>query len=136
MNKEFQELNDLFQDMLKEMDDGTLDLTESGNCTGCGQCCSNLLPLSESEIARIKSYIRRNKIKPCSHGNFLLNKVFDLFCPFLDSSKKDEKCKIYEVRPAICRYFICNKSKRPDAPVKELMNCSLVDVRQTFFGGT
>lgn len=35
------------------------------------------------------------------------NAAFDMICPFMDSRKKDKKCDIYEVRPMICREFIC-----------------------------
>ena len=36
------------------------NLTKKGKCTGCGECCSNILPLSDAEIKRIKDYIKLN----------------------------------------------------------------------------
>ena len=47
--------------MNKQMAD-SVDHTKDGNCSGCGQCCSCLLILSEGEIAKIKNY------KPLDHN--------------------------------------------------------------------
>ena len=38
--------------------DGIIDLTCNGECTQCGQCCSNLLPMTDEEIATIHKYIK------------------------------------------------------------------------------
>ena len=42
--------------------DGVIDLTCNGKCTQCGQCCSNLLPMTDEEIAVIHKYIKRHHI--------------------------------------------------------------------------
>ena len=59
----------------------------------------------------------------------------DLTCPFLNDNKKTEKCAIYPVRPAICRYFICNDPKgarnHPELYEEERV---AVSMRETFFG--
>ena len=39
------------------------DFTKDGKCSSCGQCCSNLLPLSNNEIRKIKEYIKKHGIK-------------------------------------------------------------------------
>ena len=42
-----------FEQMLKEFSDGTYNLTCNGKCTECGECCSNLLPMTDDEIENI-----------------------------------------------------------------------------------
>ena len=34
------------------------DHTCNGKCSNCGQCCSDLLPLSEREVRDIKAYMK------------------------------------------------------------------------------
>ena len=79
------------------------DFTENGKCSNCGQCCSNLLPMSEQEIKRIKAYIKKHRIKEQRHNVAV---GIDMTCPFRDEANR--KCLVYEVRPAICRKFMCN----------------------------
>ena len=81
------------------------DFTKNGRCSNCGQCCSNLLPLSEREISTIKSYVKKHGIKEQRH-NFAAGT--DMTCPFRNETKK--QCLIYDVRPQICRSFVCNHS--------------------------
>ena len=38
----------------KDMEHGVYNHTNNGECTGCGDCCSNLLPMTEKEIEAIK----------------------------------------------------------------------------------
>lgn len=68
-----------------------------------------MLPLSESEIREIKAYIKKNNIK--EQRNILVNAIADMTCPFMKKSNTDKKCVIYEIRPKICRYFICSDPK-------------------------
>lgn len=85
------------------------DLTKGGKCSQCGGCCGNSLDLTDKEIKEIKHYIKANNIKPSTVVSPLLRvRAYDNTCPFLDHSKKTEKCKIYSVRPSICRAFICH----------------------------
>lgn len=79
------------------------DFTKDGKCSNCGKCCSCLLPLSQSEITRIKEYIKKNNIKEQRHN---VASGVDLTCPFRDEANK--KCLIYPIRPQICRTFVCN----------------------------
>lgn len=80
-----------------------IDFTKDGKCSNCGKCCSNCLPLSEAEIKRIKAYVKKHNIKEQRH-NFASGT--DMTCPFRD--ERNRKCTIYEIRPAICREFMCN----------------------------
>lgn len=129
-----------FENMIRDMERGVYDFTKDGKCSECGQCCSNLLPMSEKEVAEIRRYIKKHRIRERKHSYPapLANPPeMDLTCPFLDESKENNKCVIYPVRPEICRIFICNV---PPSKVRE--NKSefwkthvAVDVRETFFGG-
>ena len=76
-----------------------------GNCTRCGECCVSNLPLTRKEEKRIRDYIKKNNIEPEFFQN---NKDINLNCCFYDRNNKI--CKIYEVRPSICKSFKCNKS--------------------------
>lgn len=125
------------------------DLTDNGVCTGCGQCCSDMLPLTKSDITRITKYINANNIKPISHiPAILANPAIDMVCPFMDESVPNKRhCVIYPVRPVICRYFICSALPgtpeeqamfqaimRDKSAISGLQNTHPVSVRRTFFG--
>ena len=123
-----------FEQMLKQFSDGTYNLTCSGKCTQCGECCSNLLPMSDEEVKEIKQYIKANGIKEHSHIVApLATLTIDMTCPFLDDSKSCEKCTIYEVRPRICRDFICDPKQRPKVDLEWGLKCKPVNVREEFF---
>lgn len=76
-----------------------------GNCSRCGECCAAMSPVTRKEEKRIKDYIEANNIEP---EFFQSDKDMNLQCCFYDRTEK--KCKIYEVRPSICRSFKCNKN--------------------------
>lgn len=82
-----------------------------GNCSNCGNCCTEFLPLTKSEVNLIKAYVKEKKIKPYSEVffNYEGKPSVNLMCPFRDFEEK--KCKIYTVRPKICRVFKCNQSQ-------------------------
>ena len=58
--------------------------------------------------------------------------AYDMTCPFMDDSKLKEKCRIYPVRPEICRQFICKGDKKPFR--MKATRYEVVDVRKEFFG--
>ena len=107
------------------------DFTKGGKCSNCGKCCSNCLPLSKAERKRIRAYIKKHGIKEQRHN---VASGVDMTCPFRDEA--NHKCLIYEIRPAICREFMCNK------PQDELMKSKhyyhrvnrIVFMRAEFFG--
>lgn len=119
----------------KDMEHGVYDMTENGKCTGCGNCCSNILPMTDKEIEVIRRHIKKNHIKERKHIIPLANPFLDMTCPFLNTDKKTEKCTIYSVRPAICRCFICPE---PNGALKhkELWHGVRmpVNVREAFYG--
>jgi Fe-S-cluster containining protein len=65
-----------------------------------------VLPLSDGEVKRIKQYIKKHNIKEQRHNAMV---GVDMTCPFRDEANK--KCLIYEIRPEICRQFMCNHTK-------------------------
>ena len=122
-----------FEQMKKEFANETYNLTCNGKCTGCGQCCSNILPMTDEEIETIRKYVKKYNIKENKHLIPLTEPIFDMTCPFLDDSKSCEKCKIYEVRPKICRDFICDPKQRPKLDLEWGLKCKTVNVREEFF---
>lgn len=112
--------------------DKTLDFTKDGKCSGCGNCCSRILPISEKEIKRIRHYIKQNNIRECVH---CAPRVIDLdmTCPFLNSQNR---CTIYEVRPQICKSFLCCMSGGAIKANREEFHdmYGVVDMKETFFG--
>lgn len=114
-------------------ENGPYNNTKDGKCSQCGGCCGNILPMTDKEVETIRKYIARYNIKEFKRVFPFQNPSLDLTCPFLDDNKKTEKCRIYEVRPFICRHFICN-NKEQDLP-KEFFEEEYkgVNVRETFF---
>lgn len=124
------------QDVFRDMESGVYDYTKDGKCIGCGKCCSNFLPLSQKEIKAIRQYVRKHNIKEHRHLPPTLEEPIDMTCPFLDESKQMNKCDIYEVRPQICRVFMCNQPPSKIKGNKEMFMQahSPCDMRKTFFG--
>lgn len=119
----------------KCIEDNVCNFTKDGKCSECGNCCSNILPMSQKEIDTVQRYIKKNNIKECKHLIPLANPALDLTCPFLNLDKDSKKCMIYPVRPEICRQFICDSEQRAKHNRKLLgQTRSIVDVRETFFG--
>ena len=124
---------------LKNMINNTevTDFTIDGKCSECGNCCTRALALSNKEINTIKAYIKRHGIKEQIHSvNVLAERCYDWTCPFLDDTKPNHKCTIYEVRPLLCRDFNCRKYLLHEEPNKQLFKepRRAVDMRELFFG--
>jgi Fe-S-cluster containining protein len=96
------------EDVMIDIKHGLYDFTNNGKCSGCGSCCSRYLPMSQKEINQIHRYINKHQIKQQKQiCNILAKPTRDMTCPFLDLNKKNKKCTIYEVRPLVCREFLC-----------------------------
>lgn len=108
-------LSDVLSETIRAMNNGTTDMTKNGKCTGCGECCTNFLPMNRQEIETIKKYVKRHHIEPHTMPKVLSRQSFDATCPFLDLTKGTERCKIYPVRPEICREFCCHTASFKDA---------------------
>lgn len=123
-----------FQKITQDLEKDCCDLTKDGKCTGCGSCCSNFLVMTEKEIATIQKYVKKHNIKEQRHVFPVNQPTMDFTCPFLNDSKKCDKCEIYEVRPRICRDFICSWKKDGHLMEPEYsMKAKCVDMRMTFF---
>lgn len=123
------EISSLGEYMQREAD--VTDLTNNGECSNCGECCSALLPVSSDEIKQIRQYIHSHNIKPKPGARGpVIKRMIDLTCPFLDLSK-EHKCMIYEVRPLVCSKFICSNDK-PEWSAEELKKRKPVSMRRVF----
>lgn len=91
--------------------------TCNGQCSGCGNCCGDILHLSKPEIKRIDEYLKKHKVEATPRCIML---DYDNTCPFRDN--KEKKCKIYEVRPDICRVYKCDKTPEEAYRNRELTN--------------
>lgn len=80
-----------------------------GMCSGCGECCVDLLPVTPAEISRIREYVRKHNINEHRQAPFFDLKATDLSCPFRNQQTK--KCEVYPARPYICRSFTCAKTR-------------------------
>ena len=118
----------------QEMEDGVYDFTRNGQCSNCGSCCSRFLPVSGKEVKVIRRYVQKKKIKEQKHLYPTATVQDDWTCPF--RSERERKCLIYEVRPAICRDFQCDKPRKKIKADKDLYHgrFSVVDMRKEFFG--
>ena len=105
------------------------DRSNNGRCSRCGQCCGNYLPMTEHEVQRIKTYIKKRNIQP---ANPYLHSLEKDVCPFRDEENKT--CVIYSIRPDICRNFRCWDSdpKRLDNLAKHTVR--VVHVGCEFYG--
>lgn len=83
--------------------------TKNGRCTNCGECCSEYIPWTQEEVNKVKAYLFDHpEIKQDKH---IIGKDQHMLCTFRDM--KNKTCRIYPVRPQVCRSFICNMM--PDA---------------------
>lgn len=123
------------EQMLDDYKSGIVDCTENNECSNCGGCCSNLIPVSAKEVETIKRYIEENHIKERECMYPTTEPILDLSCPFRDETNK--VCTIYPVRPAICREFRCDKPYEESMKNKEkhFIRCGgCADMRVLFFG--
>lgn len=93
------------------------DFTIDGECIGCGECCSDILPMTDEEVKTIKRYIKKHNIK---EQRYHAMAVQDMTCPFMSKDKGKDKCLIYEVRPTICRVYTCHKFKDRIATAEDM----------------
>lgn len=113
------------EEILKTVLNGTGKITDNsicGNCSKCGECCTNLLPISQKELDTIQEYVIKNKIRPQTQILVMQNR---LTCPYYNG----KKCLIYEVRPLICKEFYCYKEPSMEMAKKfEKDNYIVVDM--------
>ena len=120
------------QHFMNDINRGVYNFTNEGKCSCCGECCSNILPLSKDEIQKIKKYVRKHHIQDTTKRD---NVQFNMVCPFRDNEKKI--CTIYAVRPLICSDFKCDKMPNKIKATLDFMyeTRRTTFVREEFFGG-
>lgn len=92
-------------EIIKNIAEGNVKITDNsvcGNCSKCGECCTNFLPVTEKEIDEIQRYVIKNNIRPQKQMLIMQNR---LSCPYYNG----KKCLVYEARPLICKEFYCYK---------------------------
>lgn len=122
------------EQVIKDMQNGVFDYTKDGECSNCGACCSDYLPISESEVRNIRKYVSKHECKEHKHIPPTVQPSVDLTCPFRNDTER--KCDIYPVRPAICHDFRCDKPKKQMLADKNMYHgkYNVVCMRETFFG--
>lgn len=65
------------------------------------------IPITKEEEKNIREYIKNNNVEP---EKLIENNNFYISCCFFD--RKNHKCKIYPVRPIICKSFKCDRDKK------------------------
>lgn len=95
----------------------------TGDCRGCGECCSRFLPITPDDEVRLLWHLAANPVEvPAPMGEI------DLVCPLLSESRE---CLAYEARPAICRTYRCDlHANGLLRHGHELDGASVVDMRE------
>lgn len=121
------------QEVLRDMKNGVYDFTVNGECSNCGACCSDFLPVSDGEVNAIRRYIKKHGIKPHKKTPPTAEPTVDMTCPFRNDLER--KCDIYPVRPAICRDFRCDKPRKEIMANKAMYHgkYTVRVMRETFF---
>ena len=55
------------EEILKMVLSGNVKITNNsvcGKCSKCGECCTNLLPVTQKELETIQEYVIANEIRP------------------------------------------------------------------------
>lgn len=126
--------NDSYENWLLNTEHRIYDCTNNGKCSGCGDCCSNILPITKKEISEIKKYIKDYGIKKQEHRSFFLSaNTIDMVCPFCDTNK-ELKCTIYPVRPSICKIFLCSNAAKREMHLSNAGRKN-VNMNEVFFDG-
>lgn len=66
---------------------GDVTALYTGDCRGCGECCSRFMPVSPFDRVRLEVYVRRNGIQPAEP-----RAEYDLLCPYLTDGRECSVC--------------------------------------------
>lgn len=109
-----------------------------GRCSNCGECCADLLPLTQKELQRLKDYAKKHRLREHRQAPFFDLSATDLTCPFRNQAER--RCDVYEVRPLICRSFICTKLLQQAQKDRDLIHASsgmrVYSIRYEVFGNS
>lgn len=95
-----------------------IDNTVNGQCSRCGECCSNFLPLNKKEFKRLRYWVKKHHYKPPKRYELQDEAVWDATCPFLIEENNRTLCAVYAIRPEVCQLFICNDTKSSEKSQK------------------
>lgn len=95
------------------------DLQATFNRSGCGECCTDLLPTTRREIVRLRDYAKKHQLKEHRLPAGAAMESVDLTCPFRNETTK--RCEVYPVRPLICRAFICSRTLQAARKTRDLV---------------
>lgn len=115
------------QDMIEQI---MQDFVCNGSICGA-KCCTNILLLSDKEIARIRNYVSRNNI-PLNNPYSIFNQEYVDKCPFVDPNTF--KCRIYPVRGEVCKSFTCNTYLKKKPAIPNYRQLHVTDMLATFGG--
>lgn len=101
----------------KDLAANPTNLMKNGVCSKCGGCCSNILPLSEQDIRRLRSFAEEHKFVPRLPAG--ANLIY-AHCPFLIEPDPETQpgvkiCAAYDARPDVCRIFLCSNTNDQNA---------------------
>lgn len=100
--------------------------TAKGDCRGCGECCSRILPMSTFDLNRLAAYVREHGIEQRSPRGRAGD--IDLTCPYLDDGRE---CMVYDARPEICRIYRCDRHLAGEMDAPAFMgSMQLADLRE------
>jgi len=81
------------------------DFTKDGVCSRCTACCTDFIPLTFQEVYEIREFMKTHPVERTIRQDRATGDIV-MSCPFLNG---DGDCQIYEVRPGICRSFLCSR---------------------------
>lgn len=117
----------------KKMTDIT-DFTVDGECSRCGACCADLLPLSTAEIKRLQRWVKKHNFRPKKRSvGPAEGLILDATCPFMVTEDGKAACAIYDERPEICRVFRCDRARSGEIPSMSTRRYRVVSVRREIF---
>lgn len=104
-----------FMEYMSEIQNPEVHNMKNPLCIKCNECCSLLARLTEEEYNGLVEYLSDgegkkiyqqcwNKLK-----RYRRKGTIYMMCPFTDDDTK--KCRIYDIRPKVCREFHCSHSK-------------------------
>ena len=75
------------KEIVETIINGNVKITDNsvcGKCSKCGECCTNLLPISQKELEQIQEYVIKNEIRPQTQMLVMQNR---LTCPYHNGKK-------------------------------------------------
>ncbi len=86
----------------------------NSNCEYCNACCSMLTPLEEDEYKNLHKFLigTQKGVKILKEGWKIYDKHLKkgiIYFDCLFSEPTTKKCKIYDMRPNVCRSFHCSE---------------------------